>query len=109
MPKLAIVLAISTLALAFAPTLDAAPLSAAVDIVNFAFQDAGTGLPVSVASGASVTWTDVSGVHTATAQDGSFDSGPLFPGDSYTVTLPPGAYVYTCAIHPGMRGLLVVA
>ena len=40
-----------------------------------------------------------------TADDGSFDSGVLNPGDTYMVAFDgQGTITYHCAIHPEMRG-----
>ena len=44
-----------------------------------------------------------------TADDGSFDSGVLNPGDSYTVAFDgQGTVTYHCTIHPEMRGSVTV-
>src|SRR5215210_280353 len=63
-----------------------------------------------VEPGSTITWTN-NGVepHTVTADDGSFDSGALNPGDSYTVAFDgQGTVTYHCAIHPEMRGSVTV-
>lgn len=99
---------IALIGLILAPAASAALTPGAIDVVNFAFRDASTGLSATVASAGVVTWTDVSGVHTVTATDGSFDSGPLEPGQTFRATLASGAYPYVCAFHPSMRGTLVV-
>ncbi len=42
---------------------------------------------VSIGTGGSVTWTNTDSVpHTVTADDGSFDSGIMMPGDTFTRT-----------------------
>jgi plastocyanin len=39
----------------------------------------------------------------------AFNSGIILPGQSYTLTFAePGIYPYTCNIHPGMNGTVVV-
>jgi plastocyanin len=43
--------------------------------------------------------------HTATAEDGSFDTGQINPGQSVEVTIPAGSHPYYCLYHPGMRGV----
>lgn len=43
--------------------------------------------------------------HTATAEDGSFDTGPIAPGQSASVSIPAGTHPYYCTFHPGMRGV----
>jgi plastocyanin len=63
-----------------------------------------------VEPGSTITWTNNGAVpHTVTADDGSFDSGVLNPGDSYTVAFDgQGTVTYHCAIHPEMRGSVTV-
>ncbi len=65
---------------------------------------------VAVEPGSTITWTNEGAVpHTVTADDGSFDSGVLNPGDSYTVTFSgQGTLTYHCAIHPEMTGSVTV-
>ena len=47
--------------------------------------------------------------HTATANDGSFDSGKLKEGDSYTFTFTKAGYIpYQCTVQAGMTGAVVV-
>ena len=47
--------------------------------------------------------------HMVTADDRSFDSGVLNPGDSYMVTFDgQGTLTYHCTIHPEMRGSVTV-
>lgn len=55
--------------------------------------------------GDTVTWQNGdSSSHTATADDHSFDSGPLTPGTSFSHTFSaPGIHLYHCAIHRYMR------
>jgi plastocyanin len=57
-----------------------------------------------------VEWTnDDSQSHTVTANDGTFDSGNLAPGATYTYTFPsPGVYTYHCFYHPWMTGTVTV-
>jgi plastocyanin/uncharacterized membrane protein len=48
--------------------------------------------------------------HTVTANDGSFDSGPIKPGASWKTTMKsPGAVTYHCSPHPNMMAELSVA
>jgi plastocyanin len=63
-----------------------------------------------VEPGSTITWTNNGDEpHTVTADDGSFDSGVLNPGDSYTVAFDgQGTVTYFCAIHPQMRGSVTV-
>jgi plastocyanin len=95
----------SDLAPAAQPKAHAAGASA-VTIKNFAFSPA----TVTVTKGDTVTWTNQdSAPHTATAKDGSFDTGNLKKGASgshkFTKT---GSFAYICAIHPNMTAKIVV-
>lgn len=61
--------------------------------------------------GTTVTWTndDPGMVHTVTASDGSFDSGLLQFGESFSYTFnDPGEFGYTCTPHPWMIARVVV-
>ena len=67
---------------------------------------------LTVPAGATVTWVNRgANVHTITASDGSFDSGPLAPGGAFAFTFSrPGDYPYLCRPHrqSGMTGTVVV-
>ena len=73
-----------------------------VTIAGFAFAPA----TVTIQVGDSVTWTNEDSTpHTATAGDGSFDTGQLANGDSEAVTFDTaGTFAYVCSIHPQMTG-----
>jgi len=43
--------------------------------------------------------------HTATAEDGAFDTGRIDPGQSVEVTIPEGRHPYVCQYHPMMTGV----
>jgi len=64
--------------------------------------------------GQTVEWTmDGNAFHTVTADDGSWDSGQLAPGSTYTHVFDrPGAYPYHCSLHGapgvGMFGTILV-
>ena len=77
-----------------------------VAIKDYAFTPATLTIP----AGTTVTWTNNDTVpHTATASDGSFDSGNLNPGQSFSFTFAtPGSYPYVCQYHAGMKGTIVV-
>ena len=88
-------------------TIDDGGISAgAVDISGFAFDP--DGLTISV--GVAVTWTNSdSATHTATADDGEFDSGNMGGGDTYAYTFDTaGTYTYHCGIHSSMTGTITV-
>ena len=78
----------------------------AVKIAEFAF--APSALEVKV--GTKVTFTNEDSYeHTATADDGSFDSGKLAEGKTFDFTFDePGTYAYKCSIHNSMTGTVVV-
>lgn len=65
---------------------------------------------ITVGVGSNVTWTNAGSlVHTVTADDGSFDSGNLNIGDTWSLTFnQPGTYAYHCTPHPWMKGTVVV-
>ncbi|HXV34234.1 MAG TPA: plastocyanin/azurin family copper-binding protein [Gaiellaceae bacterium] len=84
----------------------AAKAGTAVAVEAFAFSPA----EVTAQVGQPVTWEnhDPAG-HTVTAEDGSFDSGTMARGARYETTFDaPGEYRYICALHPGMKGTVVV-
>lgn len=66
---------------------------------------------VTVNVGDTVTWVNTgANPHTATADDGSWDTGLLEPGLSGSMTFSqPGTYTYHCIPHPWMKGTVVVA
>ena len=60
---------------------------------------------IEVNAGDTITFTNKdSAPHTATASDGSFDTGRLGKGDSAKVTVAAGSHAYICKIHPMMKG-----
>ena len=61
---------------------------------------------VQTSTGATVTWTDAGAVqHTITADDGSFDSGIINSGDTFSFTFTAiGTFAYYCQIHGGPGG-----
>jgi plastocyanin len=79
----------------------------AVSISGFAFAEP----TLEVAAGTRVSWVnDDPTEHTVTSEDGSFDSGPIEPGEGYAVRFADaGEFPYVCAIHPDMRGTVVVS
>jgi len=65
---------------------------------------------INIAVGDTVKWTnDGPTVHTATASDGSFDTGNLDEGQSGSHTFEEaGTFAYVCSPHPFMKGSVVV-
>ena len=93
-----------------ADCLDAAGVTGpAVAIRNFAFSTD----TLRVAPGAQVTWVNcespqVEG-HTTTSDDGVWDSGLLFSGDTFVRTFDEaGTFPYHCVPHPSMRAVVIV-
>src|SRR5215213_2373686 len=91
----------------FAPTAGAQGETMTVSIKNFAFDPPNT----TVSAGTTVTWVNDDQVpHTATANDGAFDSGTLQPGQSHSFAFDkPGTYAYHCNIHPYMTATVSVS
>lgn len=98
-------------ATAAAPTATATPGTSAplpppapgtVQIVDFSFTPA----MLRVTVGATVRWENAGAKkHTATANDGSFDSGLMGNGDAFSHTFArAGSFRYVCDLHPEMTG-----
>jgi LPXTG-motif cell wall-anchored protein len=83
-----------------------AAASQGVTIRDYAFSPRS----VTVRPGDTVTWTNRDGVrHSATAEDGSFDTGLLARGENGEHTFrEAGTYQYVCTPHPNMQGTVVV-
>jgi plastocyanin len=77
-----------------------------VEIVEFTYQPD----PVVVQAGGKVTWqNEDTAPHTATADDGSFDTGTIEKGKIGSETFKePGTFTYFCEIHPTMHGTVEV-
>ncbi len=108
--RLAAVAFLSLLTVGPALTAHADSYDAEVSAIDNAF-DASI---VRIQPGQSIEWTmDGRSPHTVTADDGSFDSGNLDPGQTYARTFArPGVYSYFCRYHGapgiGMSGIVVV-
>jgi plastocyanin len=78
----------------------------AVAIADFQFTPGSTTVHV----GDTITWTNSGpSPHTATANDGSFNTGTLQKGQSGSHTFTrAGTFSYFCTIHPYMKGTVVV-
>lgn len=78
----------------------------AVVIQGFAFGPSS----LTIAKGGTVTWTNNDKVpHTATADDGSWDTGNIAAGASKSLTFAnAGTFAYHCTVHPMMKATLVV-
>jgi plastocyanin len=80
--------------------------AAKVKIVEFVYGPD----PVTIQVGGKVTWqNEDTAPHTATADDGSFDTGTLERGKIKSETFKQaGTYTYFCEIHPTMHGTVEV-
>ena|SRR5215218_6914146 len=80
--------------------------AAKVKIVEFTYGPD----PVTVQVGGKVIWqNEDTAPHTATADDGSFDTGTLARGKIKSETFKrAGTYPYFCEIHPTMHGTVEV-
>ncbi|MEO1639655.1 MAG: cupredoxin family copper-binding protein [Pseudomonadota bacterium] len=100
---------LKTLIAATAMTLSASVAFAETHIVNiqgFAFEPA----TLTIAAGDTVTFVNQDGApHTATANNGSFDTGRLSRGQEASLTFnSAGTYDYFCEVHPNMTATLIV-
>ena|SRR5581483_5043953 len=83
-----------------------ASTASAVQIQNDAFNPA----RLTIGTGQTVTFTNRDDdAHTVTANDGTFDSKGIDTGQSWSHQFDkPGTYAYFCALHPFMKGTIVV-
>jgi plastocyanin len=74
-----------------------------VNLINTAFDPKQISVPV----GTTVSWVNKDSMaHTVTADDKSFDSGNLNPGDTFKFTLTKaGTFPYHCQYHGGPNGV----
>ena len=65
---------------------------------------------IEVTAGTTLVWTNRDQLaHTVTADDGSWDSGPIAPGGTWRHSFAqPGTYSFHCTPHPFMTGVVVV-
>jgi plastocyanin len=88
------------------PVLDPAAPAFSARIVNLTFVTPRIEIP----AGTTITWTNEDDVlHTVTAIDGSWNSGPIRPRATWSRTFStPGTYEYFCVPHPEMKGSVIV-
>jgi plastocyanin len=98
------VFAAASIALAFMSTASAAGHD--VGVSNFAFSPNS----ITIAPGDTVTWTNSDGTtHTVTGNNGSWGSGNLANGGTYTHQFnETGDFAYHCSIHSSMTGVVHV-
>jgi len=91
------------------PTLAAPTTTATVGAYDNRFEP----ITINVQPGTTVRWVNYGHhSHTVTATDGSWDSGDIKPGGSYSATFKqPGTYYYYCRHHTqdNMKGTIVVS
>ncbi len=77
-----------------------------VNIKSFKFHEA----EITIAVGDTIVWLNQDRArHTATARDGSFNTGTLRKGVSGEVLFSQaGTYEYICTFHRNMKGIVVV-
>jgi plastocyanin len=65
---------------------------------------------ITIKAGDTVTWTNADQRdHSVAAADGSFSSGNIGPGATYShVFTKPGKFEYACSLHPRMKGVVEV-
>src|SRR5215813_7607718 len=85
---------------------DASDAGKEIDIRNFTFLPA----TVEVRAGSAVTWVnDDEEIHSILSSEGLFTSPALDEAGRFTYRFEkPGTYEYRCALHPQMKGTVVV-
>lgn len=80
--------------------------SVAVSLKNLAFYPSTSNIKI----GTKVRWTNKDVVnHTIVSDSGTFNSGTLSPGQSFSFTFNKlGSVNYHCTIHPAMKGLIII-
>lgn len=112
-PLLLTAVTVVSLAIGAGRTTDLHAASGSVQIVEPSILPQSWGYspaPMTAAVGDTVTWVNT-GVapHSVTAYDGSFDSGIMLTGATWSFTpTAPGTYDYYCTLHPDMKATLVV-
>jgi len=88
------------------PAGGAEPAQPVIELQAFMFGP----MALTVPAGTAVAWKNLDPEpHTVVSLDGTFRSGALDQGESFTFTFAkPGTYRYVCSIHPQMTGTIVV-
>jgi plastocyanin len=86
-----------------APPDPAAPGAFNLDMIDFTYSVVNLEVP----AGSTLTWTNAGNVrHSATADDGSWDTGLIGSGEQASITFDtPGAYAYYCTLHGAPEGI----
>lgn len=82
------------------------PPATQINIDNYTFKPP----TLTISAGTTVTWKNLDDdPHTATADNGAFDSKGLAQGDTFSFRFTkPGTYSYHCSVHPFMKATIVV-
>ena len=84
---------------------DGSSTTNAVSIANGAFNPS----TLTIAVGETVTWSLTNGTHTVVSDDGSWQSGSLSTGGTFTHQFDTaGEFGYKCGIHSSMTGTIIV-
>jgi plastocyanin len=96
----------ATLSLTQAEAASAVATASQVTVENATFGPAA----LTIGVGTTVTWVNHdSDLHTVTSSQGLFASPGLDAGDTYAhLFTTPGTYPYFCALHPHMKGTIIV-
>ncbi len=88
------------------PEVPVAPAEGNVVLKNGVLEPA----EITIKVGGSVTWTvESEGTHILTSSQYRFNSGSLTQGGTFTQEFDrAGRYEYVCALHPQVRGLILV-
>jgi plastocyanin len=103
---LGIAIALTVCAIGFAAVERPASVTHTVTMENMRFEPE----TLTVARGDTIVWVNKDPVpHTATSEDGVFDSGTVLAEKSWTFTArQQGEFPYTCTFHPTMTATLQV-
>ena len=82
------------------------PTTHYINIQGYAFSPSS----ITINVGDTIVWTNYdSASHTVTSNDGTFDSGSITNGNTFSFTFTSaGTFDYYCAPHPGMTGSVTV-
>ena len=82
------------------------PTTHYIDIQGYAFSPSS----ITINVGDTIVWTNYdSASHTVTSNDGTFDSGSISTGNTFSFTFTSaGTFNYYCAPHPNMTGSVTV-
>ncbi len=83
--------------------------ASAVTVTNFVRSNTFNPASMTINAGDTVVWVWESGIHNVTSTTGAFASGNKSPVETFSRTFTTsGTFNYTCTIHPGQNGTLIV-